>query len=110
MGEDELKINSKTGFESELFGDYLKPPEIYQKVKLKVDENGAEGAAATVTAVSTRSWTKPREYIVDRPFFFFIKLKCPDSDTLFDGKNSRFAGFENIDGSPMDEQDECFFD
>ena len=51
--EDELKINSKTGFESELFGDYLKPPEIYQKVKLKVDENGAEGAAATVTAVST---------------------------------------------------------
>lgn len=51
--EDELKINSRTGFESELFGHYLKTPEIYQKVKLKVDENGAEGAAATVTAVST---------------------------------------------------------
>ena len=51
--EDELKINSKTGFESELFGHYLKKPEIYQKVKLKVDENGAEGAAATVTSVST---------------------------------------------------------
>ena len=31
-------------------------------------------------------------------------------DTFFDGKNSRFAGLENIDGSPMDEQDECFFD
>ena len=31
-------------------------------------------------------------------------------DTFFDGKNSRFAGFENINGSPMDEQDECFFD
>lgn len=50
---DELKINAKTGFESDLFGDYLKTPEIFQKVKLKIDENGAEGAAATITAMAT---------------------------------------------------------
>ena len=29
---------------------------------------------------------------------------------IIGGMNTRFAGFENINGSPMDEQDECFFD
>jgi len=26
------------------------------------------------------------------------------------GMNSRFAGFEKLDGSPFDKQDECLFD
>ena len=51
--EDELKINFRTGFESDLFGDVLQRPDILQKIKLKIDENGAEGAAATITAIST---------------------------------------------------------
>ena len=50
---DELKIDFKTGFESDLFGYVLQKPDILQKIKLKIDENGAEGAAATMSAIST---------------------------------------------------------
>ena len=50
---DELKIDVATGFETDLFGEDLQNPEVLQKIKLKIDENGAEGAAATMSAIST---------------------------------------------------------
>ena len=50
---DELKIDFQTGFETDLFGEDLQKPDILQKIKLKIDENGAEGAAATMSAIST---------------------------------------------------------
>ena len=61
---------------------------VIQKTYLKFDESGAEAAAVTAVVIKTRSFTKNRKMVVNRPFLIVLKCKeLPQNyDTIFMAK------------------------
>merc|ERR1711868_173766 len=49
---------------------------INHAVKITVDQNGVEGAAATSIQITSRSYTTPKILHITRPFYFVISNRC----------------------------------
>merc|ERR1712227_267086 len=49
---------------------------INHAVKITVDQNGVEGAAATSIQITSRSYTTPKILAIPRPFYFVISNRC----------------------------------
>jgi serpin B len=63
--------------------------DIIQKTRIKIDEDGLEAAAATaimMTECALVEESKPREFIADQPFKFYICDGENDSEILFAGQ------------------------
>ena len=61
---------------------------VIQKTYLKVDENGAEAAAATAVIIKTKSISREKRMVVNRPFLMLLKSSAlPENiDVLFTAK------------------------
>lgn len=45
---------------------------IYHGALFEIDENGGKGAAATAIGIGTTAYEEPVEFVVNRPFIFFV--------------------------------------
>ena len=61
---------------------------VIQKTYLKVDENGAEAAAATAVIIKTKSISREKRMVVNRPFLMLLKSSAlpENTDVLFAAK------------------------
>jgi len=49
---------------------------INHAVKITVDQNGVEGAAATSIQITSRTFSQPKNLEINRPFYFVISNRC----------------------------------
>jgi len=82
VGAERL-FNSETADLTRMFqdseGKYV--DQFFQKAAIEVDENGAKAAAATAAVMMVKSaGPRPRNYLVNRPFKYFIH---DDRETLY---------------------------
>lgn len=65
---------------------------VIQKTYLKVDENGAEAAAATAVIIKTKSISREKRMVINRPFLMFLKSSAlpENTDILFAAKIEKF--------------------
>merc|ERR1711868_55740 len=49
---------------------------INHAVKITVDQNGVEGAAATSIQITSRTFSQPKLLAITRPFYFIISNRC----------------------------------
>jgi serpin B len=77
---DDADLSGIAGMPGELFID-----DIYHKAFVAVDEQGTEAAAATAVVARKVSAPPPAEFILDRPFMFFV-YDQPTGQILFAGR------------------------
>jgi len=72
---------------------------INHAVKITVDQNGVEGAAATSIQITSRSYTTPKILHITRPFYFVISNRCW-KQTYEPGKEPMHRGRAPAGNSP----------
>jgi len=72
---------------------------INHAVKITVDQNGVEGAAATSIQITSRSYTTPKNLHITRPFYFVISNRCW-KQTYEPGKEPMYRGRAPAGNSP----------
>jgi len=72
---------------------------INHAVKITVDQNGVEGAAATSIQITSRSYTTPKNLHITRPFYFVINNRCW-KQTYEPGKEPMHRGRAPAGNSP----------
>merc|ERR1711868_76809 len=72
---------------------------INHAVKITVDQNGVEGAAATSIQITSRSYTTPKILHIIRPFYFVISNRCW-KQTYEPGKEPMHRGRAPAGNSP----------
>ena len=95
---------------SNMYDNPLSIDKVFQCSKIAVDEKGTEAAAVTVVAMTSGgSQEKPKDFIIDRPFYFTIEHRNTGS-VLFVGRISQLQGTASITPLTIEKKQGAIYD